>query len=126
MYSVNQSLMSENYRKEQVSNAYLAALAAGDGYIVQSGPQPDTDSVDATIRSGSSRRNMIDIQLKATARPKIRNGCLHFRLKKKNYNDLVRQRHVPTILIVLELPRCNSDWLCCTFEELIIRKCGWW
>ena len=30
------------------------------------------------------------------------------------------------LLIVLELPSMESEWVDCTPERLIIRKCGWW
>lgn len=61
------ALLSDNQRKAEISHAYLAALAARDGYNMQRGPEPDMDSIDATIRSGPPHREVIDIQLKATA-----------------------------------------------------------
>ena len=120
------ALLSDNQRKAEISHAYLAALAARDGYSMQRGPDPDVDSIDATIRSGPPHRGVIDIQLKATATPDEKEDGLHFRLKRKNYNDLVGSRAVPLLLIVLELPPNESEWLDCTPERLIIRKCGWW
>ena len=51
---------------------------------------------------------------------------LHFRLKRKNYNDLVERRAVPLVLVVLELPVDETRWLECTPEHMILRKCGWW
>lgn len=80
-----------------------------------------------TIRSGPPNRYVIDIQLKATARSEESHDGLHFRLKQKNYNDLVDpSRTVPLLLLVLELPADESAWLECTPEQLIMRKCGWW
>lgn len=35
------------------------------GYTCQRGPQPDTDSIDATINSGDLMRTRFDVQLKA-------------------------------------------------------------
>ncbi len=61
-------ILTDNERNAAVSHAFLAALAAQGGYTLQRGPDPDTDSVDATIRRGSPRRDVIDIQLKATAK----------------------------------------------------------
>ena len=63
------ALLSDNQRKAEISHAFLAALAARDGYSMQRGPDPDVDSIDATIRSGVPRREAIDVQLKATATP---------------------------------------------------------
>ena len=120
------ALLSDNQRKAEISHAYLAALAARDGYSMQRGPDPDVDSIDATIRSGAPRREAIDVQLKATATPDEKEDGLHFRLKQKNYNDLVSPRAVPLLLVVLELPTEESEWADSTPERLIIRKCGWW
>ena len=44
----------------------------------------------------------------------------------KTYNDLVADRMTPLILIVLELPPADADWLQCTVEHLTMRRCGWW
>ncbi len=93
---------------------------------MQPEPHPDMDSIDATIRRGPPNRRVIDIQLKATASPVHKKDGLHFRLKQKNYNDLVGSRSVPLLLVVLELPANEAEWLECTLERLIIRKCGWW
>ena len=120
------ALLSDNQRKAEISHAFLAALAARDGYSMQRGPDPDVDSIDATIRSGVPRREAIDVQLKATATPDEKEDGLHFRLKRKNYNDLVSPRAVPLLLVVLELPAEESEWVDLTPERLIIRKCGWW
>lgn len=124
--TVTNPILSENQRKEEISHAFLAALAATDGHTVQTGPIPDMDSVDATIRSGPPSRIVMDIQLKATARPDVKADGLHFRLKQKNYNDLVGPRTVPLLLVVFELPADESEWIDCTPERLIMRKCGWW
>ena len=119
--------MSDNQRKAELSKAFIAALAARAGYALQPGPDPDTDSVDVTIRSGPPNRYAIDIQLKATARPEESHDGLHFRLKRKNYNDLVDpSRSVPLLLLVLELPVDESRWLECSPDRMIMRKCGWW
>ena len=119
-------LLTDNQRKAEMSYAYVSALAARAGYTLQRGPDPDTDSIDATIRSGSPKRDAIDLQLKTTAAPDEKSDGLHFRLKRKNYNDMVMPRAVPLLLVVLELPSDESEWMDCTPERLIIRKCGWW
>ena len=117
---------TDNDRKAELSFAYLAALAAKAGYTCQRGPQPDVDSIDATIRSGDSRRTACDVQLKATSTRDQRNDGFHFRLSMKNYNDLSAARMVPLILLVLELPSDEAQWLECSVEQLTMRRCGWW
>lgn len=119
-------ILTDNQRKEKLSHAFVAALAARDGLMFQQGPEPDMDSIDATIRSGPPRPAAVDLQLKATSNAQKYQDGLHFRLKLKNYNDLVTQRAVPLVLVVLELPADESQWLDCTPERMILRKCGWW
>lgn len=120
------AILSDNQRKAELSHAFIAALAARAGYLAHRGPQPDVDSIDATIRSGSPNRDAIDLQLKATATARKDPDGLHFRLKRKSYNDLVGPRAVPIILVVLELPADESRWLECTPDRMILRRCGWW
>ena len=120
------AILSDNDRKAELSFAYLAALAAKAGYTCQRGPQPDVDSIDATIRSGDAMRTQFDVQLKATSTPKRREDGLHFRLSMKNYNDLTTTRMSPLILLVLELPADEAKWVECSVEHLTMRRCGWW
>ena len=120
------AILTDNDRKAELSFAYLGALAAHTGYICQRGPQPDVASVDATIRSGDVSGTQFDVQLKATSTPKEGTDGLHFRLSRKNYNDLVAYRMTPFMLIVLELPETDADWLECSVERVVMRRCGWW
>ena len=71
-------------------------------------------------------RTQFDVQLKATSKPDKTNDGLHFRLSRKNYNDLAAPRVTPLMLVVLELPPSEADWLACTVEHLTIRGCGRW
>ena len=120
-------ILTDNDREAELSFAYLAALAAKADYTCQRGPQPDVDSIDATIRSGDSMRTQFDVQLKATSAPDRKEDGLHFRLSRKNYNDLINTtRTTPLILLVLELPSDETEWLECSVEHVTMRRCGWW
>lgn len=123
---MDEAILTDNDRKAELSFAYVAALAAHAGYTCQRGPQPDVASVDATTRSGDASCTQFDVQLKATSAPNRGTGGLRFRLSRKNYNDLVADRTTPLLLIVLELPAADADWLACTIEHLTMRRCGWW
>ena len=120
------TILTANQRKAELSFAYLAALSVFAGYSCQRGPEPDQDSVDATIRSGDSMRSQFDVQLKSTSVPARRQDGLHFRLSQKNYNDLILKRQSPLILVVLELPTEDKDWLECTTDHLLLRRCARW
>lgn len=123
---MDDAILTDNDRKAELSFAYLAALAAHAGYTCQRGPQPDVASVDATIRSGDAGGTQFDVQLKATSVPDRGADGLRFRLSKKSYNDLVADRMTPLVLIVLELPPVDADWLECTVEYVVLPRCGWW
>ncbi len=106
--------------------AYVKALAARAGFTT-SVPQPDRDSVDLRIMAGGSCRPALDLQLKATANlaePKA--GVLRFRLPIKNYNDLRVETQTPRLLVVLELPPDESQWMTLTADELVLRRRAYW
>lgn len=116
------AVLSDNYRKSELSYAYLHALAAICGYTCQKGPDPDVDSVDAMI---GAKGAYLHVQLKATSSPMIREDGLHFQLGRKNYDD-IRNPFTPTILVVLELPEEQDEWLECDAEGLVMRRRAWW
>jgi hypothetical protein len=118
-------LLSINDRKEQLSQAYIAALAAGCGYTV-SKPNLDRDSVDVVVSSGSSRRASVEFQLKATSSPDWIGNDLRFQLKQKNYNELALERQVPLLLAVMVLPSAEADWLSVSPDKLVLKRCVWW
>ena len=120
------AILIDNYRKAELSFAYLSALSAMAGYTCQRGPEPDIDTIDATLRAGGTKRPVLDVQLKATSSPVWRNDGLHFRLSRKNYDDLREDRTVNIILVVLELPDDENNWLECGAEQLVLRRCAWW
>lgn len=120
-----QPLLTMNDRKEQLSQAYIAALAAGCGYAI-SIPNLDRDSVDIQVSSGSSRRASVQFQLKATSSPDWVGNDLRFQLKQKNYNDLVLERQVPLLLAIMVLPSAEADWLSVSADELVLKRCVWW
>lgn len=124
---MNDALLHAPDRKAELSFAYLGALCAYVGYTCQRGPQPDRGSVDATVRAAGTMNPQFDVQLKATAVPDRKDDGLHFRLSANNYADLAEpERTSPILLVVLELPAREEDWLSCTERELALRRCAWW
>ncbi len=120
------NLLTGADQKENLSLVYAKALAARAGYLV-SVPEPDRDSIDLRIQAGGAHRPALDLQLKATANiSDPRNGSLSFRLPIKNYDDLRIATQTPRLLVVLELPNDDLQWLTVTREELILRRCAYW
>jgi hypothetical protein len=119
-------LMTSNDREEALSRAYVAAVAAGAGYVTAE-QNFDRDGVDIQIRAGGSMRPSLDIQLKATIKlGEATEGAYRYQLKRRNYDLLREQTMVPRILVVLALPAAETDWLSVTPEQLVMRRCAFW
>src|SRR5438045_2674409 len=112
-------LMDENEQKQQLSIAYLHAVASAAGFACQV-PGVDDDSVDRTIvargwvhKKSILRSPKIDVQLKSVTGDalKERKTYFKFRLNKKNYDDLRNRAMVPRLLVVLLLPRDQRLWI---------------
>lgn len=120
------TLLTGPDQKEGLSLAYVKALAARAGFSTAV-PEPDRDSVDVRIMAGGPRRPALDLQLKATvdlAEPQ--DGFRPFRLRIKNYNDLRVETQTPRLLVVLDLPHDEAQWMTVTGEELILRRRAYW
>lgn len=120
------ALMAVTDREEALSRAYVAAVAAGAGYITAI-MDFDRDGVDLQIRAGGTMRPSLDIQLKATINlGEARGGAFRFPLKRRNYDLLLADTMIPRILVVLDLPRNEAEWLQVTADSLIMRRCAYW
>ena len=117
--------MTPNLQMEQLSLAYIRAVAARAGFLV-SRPEPDLDSVDGVLMSGVGRRPRIDFQAKATTRDVLRDGVLHYPLDVKNYNDLRADTLIPRILVLLLMPADSNAWMTQSEEELCLSYCAYW
>lgn len=120
------ALLTVSDQKEQLSLAYVNALAARAGFAT-SVPVPDRDSVDLHVQAGGPIRPALDLQLKATAAlQRSQAGGVSFQLQIKNYNDLRIETRIPRLLVVLELPADESRWMTVTAEELALRRRAYW
>jgi hypothetical protein len=113
-------------REEQLSLAYVHAVAAAACYVVAA-RNLDRDGIDIQIQAGGDMRPCLDIQIKATVNlGPAQNGVFRYPLKKRNYDLLLLEVMVPRILVVLELPKNEREWVNVTSEQLILRRCAWW
>jgi hypothetical protein len=123
--------MQLNDRKEAFSLAYVKALCATVGCTVSSW-SVDDDSVDLTLKrpgsAGVIPSPMLDIQLKATARPAVGRTGVSFPLKTKNFEDLRQPSHYPRILVVVTLPGDDvRQWVEHVEEERFsLISCAYW
>ena len=127
-------MLPTNQAKEQLSLAYLRAVAASCNFGVEQ-TQIDMDSVDASVvcygyptkDHFDLRSPEIKIQMKATQNLRLgRGGTFVFSLSVKNYDDLRLRSGVPRLLLVFLLPRQQPRWLTHTPKDLTLRKCAYW
>ena len=120
------TLLTGADQKEGLSLAYVKALVARAGFSTAV-PEPDRDSVDVRIMAGGPRRPALDLQLKATTDlAEAQDGFRRFRLRIKNYNDLRVETQTPRLLVVLDLPQDEAQWMTVTAEELTLRRRAYW
>lgn len=125
--------MTPQQEMEQFSKAYISALASYIGANVLD-PQQDQNSVDLTLCYDKSTGEKliypkIDVQLKCHGVDNFSENIfpLSFSLKKKNYNELCIQKlSVPIILVVLLVPKENTNWITLTEKELVLKYNAYW
>ena len=122
---MNDALLTTAGREEALSLVYARAVAAGAGYVTAD-CDVDRDGVDIRIHSGGRMRPAIDLQLKATVNLSQADDHYRFELKRRNYDLLRIQTQTPRVLVVLDLPREDDQWITVTTDELILRRCAYW
>jgi len=124
--------VTENEQKQQLSVAYVHAVAARAGYTCQV-QNVDDDSVDVQIGARGYADDQavvcsprIEIQLKATSTLELKPKHLTFPLGLKNYQELRATTLIPRLLIVLLLPKRPAEWMETSEECMISRRCAYW
>ena len=125
-------MLTENQIKEEISIAYVHAIAAKVGFACEK-CRIDMDSIDVIVKeNGLIDTNStlyspeIKMQLKSSSNIKSQDGKFHFSLPIKNYNDLRARSTSPRLLILLVLPEKADDCVIHSIDELIVRKCAYW
>jgi hypothetical protein len=125
-------LLDENDIKEELSYAYLHAVAANVGYSCDR-PQKDRDSVDVQVKARFPPGGGIEFispeisfQLKATTKVEATEEMFTFDLPIKNFRDLRINHPFPRLLMVLVLPKDRSEWIQVDKERLIAKNCSYW
>jgi Domain of unknown function (DUF4365) len=119
-------------QKEELSRAWVTAIAAACGYAVGHWSQ-DQDCVDLTIGApgvlgaGTLADPKLDLQLKATNSPNlIHENRVSIQLDRAQYSQLTRKSSVPKVLVVLVLPADQSLWVTATQESLVLKKSAYY
>jgi hypothetical protein len=126
-------MLTENQVKEQLSVAYVNAVAAICNFACEF-TRIDIDSIDVSITCNGNlaadsiiRSPEIKIQLKATENLSLNAANEYpFALPIKNYDDLRANTLTPRLLVVLNLPNIRDGWVSHSINDLIIRNCAFW
>lgn len=127
-------MITTNHTKEDLSRAYLMAVAGRAGCLVQIDEESHDYGIDATVDSvrpsGKQRKKAccpIHIQLKATEKWKKVGSNVEYSLDVGTYNYLVslrRQKSAnPVILVVLCLHKTETQWMSVDSSALSLREC---
>lgn len=130
-------LMSiDSLKQEAFSKAFIRAIAARAGVSVT---QPESDfGTDLTLTEVKARQepsgkvsyvdlNSLRLQLKSTINLEIKDDEVIFDLDVKNYNDLVdSESNIPRILVLIHVPREQSNWFTHNDDELVLRHKAYW
>ena len=124
--------MTPEQRQEEISKAYLHAVAAKCGFAVGTWSQDHgcldvTIGADATVGTGHLVGPKVDVQLKATTRQDVEHDSfISWTLDIDHYEKLIARAFVPRILVVLLLPRDVEQSVEHTVDHLLVRRCAYW
>ncbi len=125
-------MITDTDKEEQISKAYIKAVAANAGYV--SNFLVEEYGVDVRIENVEKDDNgkfnhvgmVLDVQTKATTNFRDIGNNFSYELKNDAYNKLVAEAvTIPRILVVLFLPR-DEGWVEQTEDYLKLKKCAYW
>ena len=106
--------------------AYAHAVAARAGYVTAV-YDLDRDGIDLRVQAGGAMRPALELQLKATINlGHPTDGAFRFNLSSRNHNLLCFPTQTPRLLVVLDLPRDEQQWMTVADDELILRRRAYW
>lgn len=125
--------MTPEQQREELSRAYVSAVAAVCGYKRGEWSQDDS-CVDVTISTagivgaGTYADPKVDLQLKCTSdrRHVLRDGRISWSLSLDHHAQLVSKSMNPKLLVVVVLPSDPKQWLSHSPKQLVLRRCAWW
>ncbi len=124
-------MLTENDIKEQLSYAYVHAVASRAGFACEN-VRKDRDSIDLHICArgrlhpeSSVMSPLLAVQIKASVLAVSIEPTFEFRLSRKNYDELRTRTMVPRILVVFAMPESPDHWLETSEDALLMRRCAY-
>lgn len=124
--------MTPEQQKEEISKAYLHAVAARKRFkvgvwSVDDGCLDVSIGAEGSLGGGKYESPRVDVQLKCTSRASVvKKGFLSWSLERKHHDKLIASKVVPHLLVVLVLPPDEKEWLDHSVDRLILRRCAYW
>jgi Domain of unknown function (DUF4365) len=124
--------MTDEHRMEQLSRAYVQAVAAVAGCSCAR-PEPDYGcdlTIRQVVRLGTSFRPIgrnLDLQLRSTTTATRTDTEVVYDLDVRTYDLLRTATHAaPLLLVLYVLPPDPSEWLAQTDDQLALKHCAYW
>lgn len=132
-------MLPKNIIKETLSRNFIEIIAGRNGHKYNT-PTPDNGVDISILQSVEIERNgknifmetgaRLDVQLKSTTSSSVSDdgNFLKYRLRGKNYNDLIFRLDTltPLYLIIFILPEDESEWVEIEKDSLVLRKRAYW
>jgi hypothetical protein len=128
----NEYMLPRNQRQENISRAYVRAIAALPGVIC--GDVATDFGIDMYLRSVTERDgqyidsgDQLDLQVKSSSLSTVTETEVVHDLEIRSY-DVLRQNRprCPRLLVLLVVPAEEGEWISQSLDELIIRRCAYW
>jgi hypothetical protein len=127
--------LTRQHRQEDLSIAYISAVAAKAGFNCGRTPGHDY-GIDVEIgyveQIGDRRVNLghiLHIQAKASQnfRTSAEDNCIVYDLDVNAYNMLILQnRGTPALLVLYCMPTDENEWVSVDEQYIILKNCGYW
>lgn len=122
--------MNRNVHRGLHGEGFVYALACAGGFTV-SRMNLDLDGVDWQIAypgpRGTTRSPKIELQIKSSSSPLVKDGVIRHRMRVDHYNQLAGPGfQVPRFLAVVIVPPDAADYATCTDEHLRLSTAAYW
>ncbi|GIM92800.1 DUF4365 domain-containing protein [Paractinoplanes toevensis] len=122
--------MNKNVHQGLHGEGFIYALACAGGFTT-SRMNLDLDGVDLQIAHpgprGTTRSPKIEVQVKSSSAPQVKDGQIHQSLKVGHFNQLAGAGfQVPRFLSVVIVPTTPEEYAVCTDEHMRLSTAAYW
>lgn len=115
--------------QECFGDAFLMAIAS-KAECALAKRRPDHEGIDWTVSAELPTKYpdaKIDLQVKTSYSSLLDDGLhLHYPLRVKDYNRLIRRTLTPRLLVLITLPSDPMRWLWQNRRSFLMRHCAYW